>query len=57
MTAPATSCVLKNRAGVVPLGRRSVRFASGDVKGVAIAQPRSRDVKIGARALPVNALR
>ena len=41
--------------GTAPLGRRSVRFASGDAKGVAMAQPRTRDVKIGARALPVNA--
>jgi len=54
MTEPASSWALKNRAGVVPLGRRSVRFASGDTKEAATAQPNTDALKIGPKPLYVN---
>ena len=36
------------------LGRRSVRFASGDTKEAATAQPRTDEVKIGSKPRYVN---
>jgi hypothetical protein len=40
--------------GVEPCGRRSVRFASGDTKEAAAAQPRTDEVKIGSKPVHVN---
>jgi hypothetical protein len=38
----------------VPFGRRSLRFASGDTKEAATAQPRTDEVKIGSKPRHVN---
>jgi len=45
---------LEDGAGVVPLGRRSERFASGDTKEAATTQPRAAKEKISSKPLRVN---